>query len=124
MKACIVIIICFFCFSTTQAFASNFLEVACENDDSKGYCMALLQGFLTGYQLGHHNGTFNATAAEGEAGPKLCVPDNLTSGDIYDEMHPHLSKDIGFLDLSLLVAALNAFPCEKDENKKNSMGGG
>ena len=124
MKPCLITIISFLCFSTSQAFASNFLEVACENDDSKGYCIALIQGFLTGYKMGHHNGAFNAAAAEGEKGPELCVPHDLTPGDIYDDMYPHLRKDIEFLDFSLFVAALNAFPCESDEERKSPSDGG
>ena len=86
--------------------------------------MSLLQGFLTGYKMGYHNGTFNATAAEGEKGPELCVPYELTPGDIYDDMYPHLRKDIEFSDFALFVAALNAFPCESDEERKSPSDGG
>ena len=124
MKRGLISFIFVFCFSSSPVFGSSFLELACKNEETKGYCSVLLQGFITGYEMGYHNGTFNASAAEGEEGPKLCVPDNLTSGDIYDEMHPHLPKDIGFSDLSLFVAALNAFPCETDENQKSPRGGG
>ena len=117
MKRGLISVIFVFCFSSAPAFGSSFLELACKNDETKGYCMALLQGFLTGYQMGHHSATFNATAAEDKKGPELCIPAGLKPGDIYDDIYPHLRKDIEFLDLSLFIAAQQAYGCESNEDQ-------
>ena len=124
MKRVLTNVICIFCLGSTPTFASSFLELACENDETKSYCSVLLQGFITGYKMGYHNGTFNATAAEGERGPELCVPPGLTSGDIYEDMYPYIVKDIEFLDFSLFVAALKAYPCEASGSKNSDKTGG
>ena len=111
MKLGLMLVIWLFCLCSSQAFASNFLKLACKDDETKGYCVALLRGFLSGYEMGHLSGTHNAQAASGDRGPELCIPRDLTSEDIYNDMYPHLSKDLGFLDLSLFAAALSAYPC-------------
>jgi hypothetical protein len=102
--------------STSKALASDFLGMACEDAETKSYCMVLLQGFLTGYKIGHHNATSNASAVAGEKGPELCIPVDLTAGDIYEDMHPHLPQGVGFLDMSLFIAALSAYPCDEDKD--------
>lgn len=112
MKRFLVTALSFFCLSSPQAFTSDFLEMTCRDDETQGYCMALLQGFLTGYKMGHHNGTFNATAVGDDKGPELCIPRDVTTEEIYEAMYPHLRKDLGFLDLSLFIAAQTAYPCD------------
>ena len=116
MKRGLISVIFVFCFSSSPAFGSSLLELACKNDETASYCMVLLQGFLTGYEIGHHTGTFNATAAEDKKGPELCIPSGLKPGDVYDDMYQHLRKDIEFLDLSLFNAAQQAYPCESNED--------
>ena len=100
----------------SQALASDFLGLACGDVREKGYCITLLQGFLSGYNLGYHNGTYNAQAAPSDQGPQLCVPSDLSPGKIYDDMHPHIPEGLGVLDMSLFVAALKAYPCEESQN--------
>lgn len=117
MKRGVISVIFVFCFSSSPAFGSSFLELACKNDETKGYCMSLLQGFLTGYKTGYRFGTVNATATEGEGGPELCIPHGLSAGDIYEDMYPYLNKDLEFVDLALFSAALEAYPCESNEDQ-------
>lgn len=116
MNRGLISVIFVFCFSSFPAFASSFLELACKNDETKVYCAVLLQGFITGYQMGHRVGTVNATAVEGKKGPELCIPSGLSSEDIYDDMYPYLRKDIEVLDLSLFIAAEQAYACESNED--------
>ena len=99
-----------------QARASDFLDLACGDVEQKGYCIALLQGFLSGYKMGYHNGTYNAQAAPSDQGPQLCVPSDLSPGKIYDDIYPHIPEGLGYLDMSLFVAALKAYPCEESED--------
>ena len=69
MKRRLISVIFVFCFSSSPAFGSSFLELTCKNDETKGYCMALLRGFLTGYQMGHHSGTLMPRQPKTKKGP-------------------------------------------------------
>jgi len=102
-------------YGSSPALASDTLEMVCGDVQDKGYCMVLLQGFLSGYQLGYANGTHNAVAKESEKGPELCVPSNLTMGDLYHDIHPHLPEGLGVLDMSLFVGALKTYPCDTND---------
>ena len=74
--------------------------------------MVLLQGFVSGYDLGYENATRHAaTKLEGK-GLELCMPFNLTMGEMYEDMLPHLPEGLGVLDFSLLIAARKAYPCD------------
>lgn len=113
MKRFLVTALSLLFLSSPQAFTSSFLEMTCRDDETKGYCMALLQGFLTGYKMGYHNGTFNAAAENKD--PELCIPRDVTTEEIYEDMFPYLREDIGTLDFTLFVAALSTYPCEANE---------
>ena len=103
-------------YSSLPALASDTLETVCGDVENKAYCMVLLQGFLSGYQLGYANGTHNAVAEPSDKGPELCLPSNLTMGDMYRDIHPNLPEGLGVLDMSLFIGALEAYPCDKNQN--------
>jgi hypothetical protein len=97
--------------SSLPALASDTLEKLCGDVENKAYCMVLLEGFLSGYQLGYRNGTLNASAEPSDKGPELCLPSNLTMGDMYRDIHPHLPEGLGVLDMSLFIGAVKAYSC-------------
>jgi len=48
MKIWIALLCTVIAYSPPQALASDFLDLACGDVEQNGYCIALLQGFLSG----------------------------------------------------------------------------
>lgn len=116
MRRLILAVILLTSYTPSKALARDFLDLVCGDIETKDYCIVLMQGFVSGYQIGYANGTHNATAAPSDRGPELCVPYDLTSGEIYDDMRPHMPEGLGVLDMSLFIAALEAYPCDVSQD--------
>lgn len=116
IKGWIALLCTVIAYNPRQALASNFPDLAFGDVEQKGDCIALLQGFLSGYKMGYQNGTYNAQAAPSDQGPQLCVPSDLSPGKIYDDIYPHIPEGHGYLDMSLFVAALKTYPCEANQD--------
>ena len=55
IKGWIALLYTVIAYNPPQALASDCLDLACGDVEQKGYCIALLQGFLSGYKMGYQN---------------------------------------------------------------------